>query len=647
MERPADSPTDADLLRAYLLDRDDAAFGRLVARHARAARRVAYRHTRHEQAAEDVAQAAFIVLARRPRAALRSARRKGSALPWVAKVCRMTALNWRRGERRRLRRERFAATPDVAPDPVGGRELAEAVRSAVAALPRRERRIVRDRHLAGLPWDEVARRCGTTPDAARKTASRAADRLRELLEQRGVTATAAAVLAGLRALAVPPASSAATVAAGVSPVHLARGVLMTMKLQTAAVTTAALLTTAGLVTTAAAFLQADPPPATRPAGVMPPPSARLSDGTVVTVRAIGNGTATEWWTPDGLGGAEMTDSMRWTARLRAGERQNAERFGEEVEDLSDVVHAVVDFEVPNRNLGSVDIRLLPPAQWGGDSLGPGKAEGGTASAIQAVRLPAVEPAFSIEVTVPVDEPIASGTVLAGNRLMNQRLRLEGVNFAFSPVARWDPQFLGDPRPEAWRTFATLFADRATDGLRVRATLLLDDGSEAPGQWFKAGLDDPRAFTFDFGDVPLDKLDRLRVDLLPLETVRFIGLARRPGVGPRPAVEVLEREVADAAIPLPVAFDRPVGQAIDFDQVPLDEVVDYLRNVTGVGFFVDYKALEAAGVDPRTAVTLRVPPGVTLRKVLDLVLSQLGGPGTRVTHGYDDGIVTITVADDAD
>src|SRR5688572_7767917 len=208
------SPSDAQLLRQYVRERDDAAFGRVVGRHMRAVRHVAYRYTHHRQAAEDVAQAAFLVLAQRPRQAMRSAKWKRSALPWLAKVARYAAANWRRAEERRHRHETRAVPLETAHyDPVvgaAGLELAEAVRSALSCLPRRDRRIVEWRHLSQMPWDEVARQAGTTPDAARKAGTRALSQLRVVLEKRGITAGGAAVLAGLRAMTLPAQSSAAT-----------------------------------------------------------------------------------------------------------------------------------------------------------------------------------------------------------------------------------------------------------------------------------------------------------------------------------------------------------------------------------------------------------------------------------------------------
>ena len=220
---------------------------------------VAYRHTGQRQAAEDVAQAAFLVLAQRPRHAMRSARRRSSALPWLARVASYAASNWRRAEQRRARRAKSVAQPERSYDPSAGHDLAEAVTSAMACLPRRDRRIVEWRHLSQMSWDDVARHSGTTPDAARKAAARALAKLRQILDRRGITATGAAVVAGLRAMTL---SSPTQAAAATSAADLAAGVLTMLKLKTAAVTTASL---ACVALAAGVLLAQNEPPTTRAA----------------------------------------------------------------------------------------------------------------------------------------------------------------------------------------------------------------------------------------------------------------------------------------------------------------------------------------------------------------------------------------------
>ena len=302
------APSDAELLRLFVRQRDDAAFGRLVGRHMRAVRHVAYRYTHHRQAAEDVAQAAFLVLAQRPRQAMRSAEWKRSALPWLAKVARYAAANWRRAEERRHRHETRAAALETAHyDPVvgtAGAELAEAVRSALACLPRRDRRIVEWRHLSQMPWDEVARQAGTTPEAARKAGTRALSQLRTILERRGVTAGVTVIGATLSALSRPAAALPAPLA-----IELARKVILMARIKTASALTAVAATVfiggavvqnatggqeAGLRTTQ--DVQADP--RTRPVEHRDPLRIRLGADAELEVVAISDGE--KFWTGNGV-----------------------------------------------------------------------------------------------------------------------------------------------------------------------------------------------------------------------------------------------------------------------------------------------------------------------------------------------------------
>ena len=232
--------SDAELLRAFARSRDELAFGRLVARHAAAVRRVALRQTGNPHAAEDVAQATYLVLSGRLGPAARSAARRGSVRPWLTKTCRYCAANWRRGERRRRRRERVAAVPERA-DPSRPGELAEAVAAAMTKLGRRDRRLIELHHLDDLPWPAVAAELKLSPDAARRAGARAVERLRGVLERRGITASAGVLLASMTVL-----SRAGRAAPAPTPFAftLAKEVLLMLKLQTITV----VLVAAGVVT---------------------------------------------------------------------------------------------------------------------------------------------------------------------------------------------------------------------------------------------------------------------------------------------------------------------------------------------------------------------------------------------------------------
>ena len=257
-----DADSDLHLLQRWRRERDSGAFGLLVGRHSHAVRDAAERQLRHHGSTaepDDAAQAAWVVLARRSRSAAMSARLHGSLAPWLQRTASLCAKTQARGERRRRAREAIAAQPDVAQPPAGD-ELAEVVATALRSLPRRERKILTLRHLDGRPWPEVAALCKTTPDAARKAASRAHDGMRRRLEKLGVTAAPAAIAAALARLA--EAGRFAPLAP-VLPAVLARKVLLMSTLKTTAVCS---LATVGLLGGSAAYVATAEPGGTATTG---------------------------------------------------------------------------------------------------------------------------------------------------------------------------------------------------------------------------------------------------------------------------------------------------------------------------------------------------------------------------------------------
>jgi RNA polymerase sigma factor (sigma-70 family) len=340
---PPPDADDAQLLRAFIDSRDDLAFGRIVARHAAGVRRTALLETGNAEAAEDVTQATFIVLSRRPRPALRSAKRKSSAEPWLHQVARYAAANWRRAEHRRRKREKAVAMPDrtAAQDPSQSTDLAEAVAAALRTLRRRDRRLILLRHVEEKPWSEVAARVGMSPEAARKATDRAMERLKGELERRGISAKGAIVGAALASLAHAATTrvSLATSALNTRVLEIAKETLIMLRLETGFKVGSAIAVIAMAVTLAtqaiglggnAGGTEIGQPGATMPslqaapAGAMPAPKQpdaqdartkardqaadlpgglgdvlrlELADGVSLEVLAITDGDT--WWTPSG------------------------------------------------------------------------------------------------------------------------------------------------------------------------------------------------------------------------------------------------------------------------------------------------------------------------------------------------------------
>ncbi len=63
--------------------------------------------------------------------------------------------------------------------------------------------------------------------------------------------------------------------------------------------------------------------------------------------------------------------------------------------------------------------------------------------------------------------------------------------------------------------------------------------------------------------------------------------------------------------------------IQFDDVQLADVIDYLRDATRVNFYIDWKSLEAVGVTRQTPVTLKLH-AMPMRTALTFILRSAGG-----------------------
>ena len=63
--------------------------------------------------------------------------------------------------------------------------------------------------------------------------------------------------------------------------------------------------------------------------------------------------------------------------------------------------------------------------------------------------------------------------------------------------------------------------------------------------------------------------------------------------------------------------------LSFNAVPLSDVVDFLRDVSGTNIFVNWKTLEAAKIDRNVPVSVNVR-NVTFDKALTLALESAGG-----------------------
>ena len=211
-----DSLSDQQLLRDYAERRSEAAFAQLVRRHVDLVYSAALRMVRDAHLAEDVAQGAFLALAQNARQLTDRPVLSGwlhcTARNLAAKVVRTDA-------RRRARESRYigtamnellAAEADASWD-----HLAPHLDAALGELSETDRDAVVLRYFEGKSAHEMAQVLGVSDDAAQKRVTRAVERLREFLAQRGVSVGAGglAVLLAANAVQSAPSGLAITISA--------------------------------------------------------------------------------------------------------------------------------------------------------------------------------------------------------------------------------------------------------------------------------------------------------------------------------------------------------------------------------------------------------------------------------------------------
>lgn len=185
---------DHELLRRYASEKAEDAFNALVSRYGRLVYSAALRQVGEPNAAQDVAQSVFVLLAR-----------KATSLPqnivlsgWLYRATGLVAADARRAEIRRRKREEiamemFTDSKERAP----WNEIQEVLDQAMHDLGKQERDFVLLRYFENRSLREIGEIMGVSDDAAQKRVSRALERLRGSLAKRGSKISATALGAAL------------------------------------------------------------------------------------------------------------------------------------------------------------------------------------------------------------------------------------------------------------------------------------------------------------------------------------------------------------------------------------------------------------------------------------------------------------------
>ncbi len=83
--------------------------------------------------------------------------------------------------------------------------------------------------------------------------------------------------------------------------------------------------------------------------------------------------------------------------------------------------------------------------------------------------------------------------------------------------------------------------------------------------------------------------------------------------------------------------------LEFTGVPFEQVVEFMRDISGVSIHVKWTALEQAGVNRDTPVNVKLTD-VTIEKALRTILDDVGGI-TPLDYVIDEGVITISTRDD--
>ena len=292
---------DRTLLHAYASDGDAASFAALVTRYGPMVAATARRQVRDPGRADDVAQAVFLILARR------AVSIDGSLGAWLHRATLLAARNASRVDARRRHHEREATVQrsrETAATTTIDATLLDALDAALDALPTRDREVIGLRFFEALGVAEIADRLQLNAETAKKRLARATDRLRRALRGRD----AASIGAAMAALAMPAGAPTFAVASTPAAHAIAKGTIGMMKqamlTKAAILTTAAAATLGGLATIVAQQPTPAPPmpivaaapakPATRPV------TFALPNGVGFELLCISSSAHPgEWWTPDG------------------------------------------------------------------------------------------------------------------------------------------------------------------------------------------------------------------------------------------------------------------------------------------------------------------------------------------------------------
>src|ERR1700722_9872631 len=206
--------TDTELMQEYADSRSESAFAQLTRRHLNLVYSVALRYAGNAHDAQDIAQAVFLILARK----IPDLRQRATLTGWLYETTRLTSRQRVRTRTRQQKRDQEAfmqSAPDHSATNDAWHRLTPHLEDAMSRLAERDRALLALRFYENKTGAEAAALLGIGEQAAHKRTARALERLRKFFNRRGVALTAALIAAALSAKAIQaaPASLVAPITA--------------------------------------------------------------------------------------------------------------------------------------------------------------------------------------------------------------------------------------------------------------------------------------------------------------------------------------------------------------------------------------------------------------------------------------------------